>query len=97
MPWLWFFLEYGFDRDSTLKAERLKHCVTERDWNTLQQQSKTAVEELPFGPHWFTRLKARMAADPVYVGAKRYVDMDLPTTTDSGTGAQLAAAEAAHT
>ncbi|HWL84477.1 MAG TPA: hypothetical protein VNO21_01675, partial [Polyangiaceae bacterium] len=96
-PWLWFFLEYGFDHDGTVKAERMNHCVKERDWNTLQAQSKCALEELPFGPHWFARLQARVPDDPVYPEAKRRDELKVPIDPEYAGPEYSARQAAAHT
>ena len=70
-PWLWFVLEYGLNPDGTLNEERLKSHVSQRNTDTLQNQSKTAVQELPFNANWLGRLQTRMAADPVWAEASK--------------------------
>jgi hypothetical protein len=95
-PWLWFFLEYGINKDGSINTTRLNACLDERNWETFQVQSKTAVEELPFGPNWLGRLKQRVSDDPVYAEARQFFDTPPVWTTDSGYGSQTAAAYSAH-
>lgn len=95
-PWLWFFLEYGINSDGSLNKKRLDSCLPERNWNTFQKASKEAIEELPYGPNWMSRLKARLDGDPVFKKAKEYFDLAPDTTTAGGYGRQSAAAYAAH-
>ena len=71
-PWLWFVLEYGINRDGSLNADRLRSHVEKRDSSTLQQQSRDAINELPFGARWMGRLRGRIAGDPVYAHARSY-------------------------
>lgn len=97
-PWLWYFLEYGLNKDASLNAARMSAHVGERDLGTFQNQSKQAVEELPFGPNWLGRLTARIAADPVYAEASKFFTA-LPAWggMDGGYGAtNEAAAYSAH-
>ena len=70
-PWLWFVLEYGLNADGSLNEARLQSHVGQRNADTFQNQSKTAVQELPFGANWLGRLSRRMAADPVWAEASR--------------------------
>jgi hypothetical protein len=72
-PWLWFMTEYGIDPKTGKTIDsRLMGAAAARDWNTFQAQSKQAVEELPYGPHWLNRLKGRIDSDPVYKEAHSY-------------------------
>ena len=96
-PWLWYFLEYGLNKDASLNAARMNAHVGERDWSSFQDQSKKAVEELPFGPSWLGRLTARITADPVYAEASKF--FTAPPAwggMDGGYGANEAAAYSAH-
>jgi hypothetical protein len=95
-PWLWFFLEYGIHPDGTLNRQRLDACLPHRNWQTFQQQSKKAVEELPFGPNWMGRLSARLKADPVYKAAGERFTVSASWSPDGGYGQQTAAAMQAH-
>src|SRR5690606_762607 len=63
-PWLWFFLEYGFDRDGNVLSRRLTSHVEMRKTSTLQEQSRLAVEALPFGMKWLEALKKHLSSDP---------------------------------
>lgn len=96
-PWLWYVVEYGLNRDGSLNAERLRADVEKRDADTLQQQSKDAVKELPFGANWMKRLQGRIAGDPVYAQARSY--FQTPPVwggMDSGYGQFQASAGQAH-
>jgi hypothetical protein len=70
-PWLWFTLEYGLNDDGTLNEQRLQSHMGVRNTETLQNQSRTAVQELPFNANWLGRLQSRMAADPVWAEAQK--------------------------
>lgn len=99
-PWLWYFLEYGLNKDGSLNAARLNAHVGERDWATFQNQSKRAVEELPYGPNWLGRLTGRISTDPVYAEASKFFSTP-PVWSGlggdgSGYGAHAAAAYSAH-
>jgi hypothetical protein len=97
-PWMWFFLEYGFNKDGTLNKARLTDSVDKRDWSTFQEQSKKAIEELPFGPNWTARLTKRMGADPVYTEASKFFSTRPAWTgsMDSGYGQHVANSMQAH-
>ena len=96
-PWLWFVLEYGVNKDGSLNAARLNAYVGERDTNTLQQQSKAAVQELPFGANWLGRLKGRTASDPVYQKAGKFFETrPVWVGVDGGYGQHQANAYQAH-
>lgn len=95
-PWLWFFLEYGINPDGTLNTARLNACLPERNWNTFQRASKEAVEELPYGPSWMTRLAARLKQDIVYKKAGEFFEKRPQWNSDDGYGAHLSATYAAH-
>ncbi|MBA4109695.1 MAG: hypothetical protein C0487_08895 [Leptothrix sp. (in: Bacteria)] len=73
-PWLWFFLEYGFDRDGNVLSQRLTSHVEMRKTSTLQEQSRLAVEALPFGIKWLEALKKHLSSDPVRERAGQYFD-----------------------
>lgn len=96
-PWLWFVLEYGLSKDGSLNEALLRNDVGQRDASTLQAQSKSALEQLPFGAAWLGRLQGRMAADPVWEQASKYFDaMPAWTGPDGGYGATVANAAMAH-
>lgn len=95
-PWLWFFLEYGINPDGTLNKKRLAACLPERNWETFQKASKQAVEELPYGPKWMSRLAARLQADPVYKKAGEHFKTPPAWTGDGGYGHYSVAANSAH-
>jgi hypothetical protein len=96
-PWLWFFLEYGINKDGTLNASRLTSHVGQRDAATLQQQSRKAVQELPFGANWLGRLKTQQAGDTVYAEASKFFDTrPVWGGMDSGYGQHAASAGQAH-
>lgn len=95
-PWLWFFLEYGINNDGTLNRKRLDACLPERNWQTFQQQSKTAVEELPYGPNWMGRLSTRLQGDVVYKKAGENFNVSANWSPDGGYGQQTMAAAQAH-
>ncbi len=90
-PWMWFFLEYGIKNDGTVNEALMNQSLGERDWATFQDQSKKAVEELPFGPNWLGRLGNRLAADPVYKEAKSYFDQPPSWAANGGYGSLKAA------
>lgn len=71
-PWLWYVLEYGLNNDGSLNEARLNAHVSQRDSSTFQQQSQQAMKELPFSANWMSRLKQRIAADPVYTQAASF-------------------------
>ena len=96
-PWMWFFLEYGINQDGTLNAARLTSHVGQRDSSTLQTQSRTAVQELPFGANWLGRLKTRMAGDTVYAEASKFfTTQPVWVGEDGGYGQHSANAAQAH-
>lgn len=71
-PWMWFVLEYGIRPDGSINEALLKDHVTKRSTSALQQQSRCAVPELPFGSNWLARCVDRQAADSVYAQARAY-------------------------
>ena len=95
-PWLWFFLEYGINPDGSLNTTRLNACLPERDSDTFQEASKGAVEELPFGPAWLSRLGSRLTADPVYKTAGEFFNVAPTWSEDGGYGQHLAASAEAN-
>lgn len=96
-PWLWFFLEYGVKPDGTLDEALLKDHVTKRDAGNLQQQSKTALENLPFSANWMSRLSGRIDADPVYAASLKYFSSEPQWGgMEAGYGAFAASAAQAH-
>lgn len=96
-PWMWFFMEYGLNPDGTLNAARLTSHVRERNTATLQNQSRTAVHELPYSANWLGRLRTRLAADPVYAeGLKFFSTRPVWVGEDGGYGQQVANAMQAH-
>ncbi|WP_454688738.1 DUF2515 family protein [Achromobacter aloeverae] len=96
-PWLYFFLRFGMNKDGSLNEARLMDHVTKRDATEYQQQSRAAVEQLPFGRPWFNRQQARQAQDPVYKRASQYFDTQPAWGgMDGGYGAHTAAAYQAH-
>jgi hypothetical protein len=70
-PWLWYVLEYGLNNDGTLNSDVLQSDVGARNTASLQDQSKKAIEELPFNVNWLSRCKSRMATDPVFTEASK--------------------------
>ena len=95
-PWLWFFLEYGINPDATLNRKRLDACLPQRNWQTFQKESKTAVEELPYGPNWMGRLSARLQGDIVYKKAGESFNVNTSWSPDDGYGQHTVAASQAH-
>ncbi len=96
-PWMWFALEYGINSDGSLNADRLKSHVGERNAGSLQEQSKTAVQELPYAKKWLGRLSGRIAADPVYgVACEYFKQPPIWAGPDGGYGAHQASAYQAH-
>lgn len=96
-PWLWYVLEYGLNKDGSLNAERLTSHVSQRNADQFQDQSKSAVKELPFGANWLGRLQGRMANDSVWSKANEYYEM--PSAYDGPDPAyspQIGNPEAAH-
>ncbi|WP_233233546.1 hypothetical protein [Bordetella sp. LUAb4] len=91
-PWLYFFLRFGIKQDGSLNEARLRSHVEQRNATEYQQQSRKAVEDLPFGRAWFARQQARQANDPVYKRAAQYFETR-PTWSgmDGGYGALTAA------
>jgi len=70
-PWLWFFLDYGIKKsDGSVKKETLTAAVEKRSAETLQNQSCTAVKQLPFGQAWLQRQQAWQATDKVWTRAR---------------------------
>ena len=95
-PWLWFFLEYGINCDGTINRKRLAACLEHRDWQTFQKESKTAIEELPFGPNWMGRLSTRLEGDIVYKTAGERFSVSADWSPDGGYGQHTVAASQAH-
>ncbi|QYF94435.1 hypothetical protein KY495_04245 [Massilia sp. PAMC28688] len=95
-PWLWYFLEYGINEDGTLNKKRIEAGPAKRDWSTYQSASKQAVEELPFGPNWITRLSGRLKGDIVFKKAQTFFDVGPAPSYDGGRGAYATAAMMAN-
>ncbi|OWT71422.1 MULTISPECIES: hypothetical protein [unclassified Achromobacter] len=95
-PWLYFFLRFGIKQDGSLNEARIRSHVEQRNATEYQQQSRKAVEDLPFGRAWFARQQARQANDPVYKRAKQYFPTQPSWSMDGGYGAHTAAAYQAH-
>ena len=68
-PWYWFFQEYCIRKDGRLHDALARSAVDDRRTSRLQNQSKQATGELPFGRNWFARQQARSNPDPVYESA----------------------------
>lgn len=73
-PWLWFYLEYGINKDGSLNRARLDMCVPQRDSGSYQKQSKAMIEGLPYAPKWHAAAKAKQARDTVYEQAQKLND-----------------------
>ena len=96
-PWLWFFLEYGINPDSSLNRQRLGACLPERNWNTFQKASKDAIDELPFGPKWMGRLANKLDNDVVYKKAGEcFTTVPTWSSEGGGYGQHVAMAYRAH-
>ena len=95
-PWLYFFLEYGINADGTINERRLDACLQERNWNTFHSSSKTAIEELPFGKNWMSRLARKLKADPVYIEAAKKFTVAPAWSSDVGYGNHSMMAHQAH-
>jgi hypothetical protein len=96
-PWLYFFLRFGIKQDGSLNEARIRSHVEQRNATEYQQQSRKAVEDLPFGRAWFGRQQARQANDPVYKRAEQYFQTTpVWSGMDGGYGAHTAAASQAH-
>jgi hypothetical protein len=85
-PWYSFFLEFGINQDGSLNQKRVDSGPPERNWATYQRASKSAVEELPFGPNWMHRLGGRLRSDPVYKFARAYFDSPPMWSPETGYG-----------
>lgn len=85
-PWYSFFLEFGINPDGSLNEQRLEAGPPERNWDTYQKASKSAVEELAFGPNWMGRLKERLRSDPVYKTARAYFNYPPTWSPEAGYG-----------
>nr|WP_314539392.1 hypothetical protein [uncultured Massilia sp.] len=95
-PPLWFFLQYGIGADGTLHTDRLNKCLDARDWSTFQDESKRAVEELPFEENWLRRLKTRLENDEVYKQAKGFFNQAPSWIAGEGYDTHTLAASRAH-
>ena len=95
-PWLWFFLAYGINADGSLNKKRLDACLPERDWNTFQKASKEAIEELPFGPNWMSRLAGKLKNDHVYNAATQKFNVSAKWSTELGYGNRSVGLYQAH-
>src|SRR5882724_6383941 len=51
-PWMWFVLEWGLKEDGSVDQALINAAASARSWSTYQEQSKTAVQWLPFGQDW---------------------------------------------
>ncbi|MBD8532008.1 MULTISPECIES: DUF2515 family protein [unclassified Massilia] len=85
-PWYSFFLEFGINKGGSLSRKRLEAGPPERNWETYQKASKSAIEELPFGPSWMSRLSERLRSDPVYKTARAYFDHPPSWSPQAGYG-----------
>ncbi|MFZ6751593.1 DUF2515 family protein [Undibacterium sp. Ren11W] len=95
-PFMWFFLKYGINPDGSLNHARLENCLSERDWNTFQIASKTAIEDLPFGPKWIARMSNWLDKDVVYKKGQAFFEITPSWSQDGGYGAWSNAARFAH-
>lgn len=73
-PWLWFYLEYGINKDGSLNRARLDMCVPQRDSGSYQKQSKAMIEGLPYARKWLADAKAKQAGDTVFAEAQKLND-----------------------
>jgi len=73
-PWLWFYLEYGINKDGSLNRARLDMCVPQRDSSSYQKQSKAMIEGLPYTRKWLDAAKAKQPGDAVYAEAQKLND-----------------------
>ena len=73
-PWLWFYLEYGINKDGSLNRARLDMCVPQRDSSSYQKQSKAMIEGLPYTRKWLAAAKAKQPGDAVYAEAQKRND-----------------------
>jgi len=96
-PWFYFFLRFGIRQDGSLNEACVRSHVEQRNATEYQQQSRKAVEDLPFGRAWFARQQARQANDPVYKRAAQYFETKpVWSGVDGGYGALTATAYQAH-
>ena len=73
-PWLWFYLEYGINKDGSLNRARLDMCVPQRDSSSYQKQSKAMIEGLPYTRKWLAAAKEKQPGDAVYAEAQKLND-----------------------
>lgn len=76
-PWLWFYLEYGINKDGSLNHNRLDLCVSQRDSDSYQKQSKAMLQGLPYSRKWLAEAKGKQAGDAVYAKAQQLNDTRL--------------------
>lgn len=95
-PWLWFFLEYGINADGSLNKKRISTSLPERNWEAFQKSAKEAVDELPFGVNWMSRLASKLKNDQVYMEAAKKFTVAPAWSVETGYGNQRMMAYQAH-
>lgn len=96
--WLWFYLEYGINPDGSLNPARLDGCLDKRDSQSYQDQTKAAIEWLPFSRKWLAQCDSKLAADVVGKEADKvyedtYQSASMASAMAGGAGGGGAAAE----
>lgn len=83
-PWMWFVLEWGLKEDGSVDQALINAAAGARSWGTYQDQSKAAVQWLPFGQNWLASCQRFVQADPIHTEARHqtrddfYVRSHLP-------------------
>lgn len=68
-PWLWLVLQWGLNDDGSVNAAFIKAAAKARDSSTFQEQSKLAVDWLPFGKNWLGSCKGFIETDKIQAEA----------------------------
>lgn len=82
--WMGFVLDWGLKEDGSVDAALINAAAPARNWSTYQEQSKAAVQWLPFGRDWLSSCQSFVQADPIKAQAQRetlddrYVRVNLP-------------------
>lgn len=71
--WMGFVLDWGLKEDGSVDAALINAAAPARNWSTYQEQSKVAVQWLPFGRDWLSSCKSFVQGDPIHADAQQHI------------------------